>query len=303
MSFQAMTWAVEHKLQTNLKMVLIMLANRTNHDTGRCDPSHKRLAEDCGMSVSTVKRAIEQLEALGLLSTENRKEGSVHLPNQYVLHLDKVGSQRTYPVQKKRGVAHSEPTGGSTQNGGGGVTQSDKTGSSKPGSKPGIEPMPPVEPAGQHAGDSVVVPMMDVVVSGIACSIPANKKYPGPDSEYHVEWAAYAFCYNKRKRDWPECSGVALGIIKNILRVIPRAEFPSVIGAFMKSSEQYIVTRGHDLKDLAANPQKYLTIARTGRQTTSTQARHEDRTAAVRSKADEAYEQALAMQGGRHAEP
>lgn len=64
MSFQAMTWACEQDLRTAEKMVLLMLANRCNHDTGRCDPSHRNLAKDCGMSKSTLKRSIDRLEAL-----------------------------------------------------------------------------------------------------------------------------------------------------------------------------------------------------------------------------------------------
>lgn len=95
MSFQAMTWAVEQELPVKEKMTLMMLANRTNHDTGRCDPSHKRLARDCGMSESSVKRAIAQLAELGLLEIESRKVGDVNLPNQYVLRIERVGSVRT----------------------------------------------------------------------------------------------------------------------------------------------------------------------------------------------------------------
>ena len=88
MSFQAMTWAVEQNLPTNQKMVLLMLANRTNHDTGRCDPSHNRLAADCGMGVTTLKRALAALEQAGLLSVIHRKEGDVNLPNQYQINME-----------------------------------------------------------------------------------------------------------------------------------------------------------------------------------------------------------------------
>lgn len=111
MSFEAMTWAVKKRLPTNQKMVLLMLANRTNGDTGRCDPSHQRLAEDCGMSVSTVKRAIAQLEEAGLLEVETRTLHGVNLPNQYLLNLDRVGSERTDPrSQGTQGVGSHRPT-------------------------------------------------------------------------------------------------------------------------------------------------------------------------------------------------
>lgn len=111
MSFEAMTWAVKKQLPTNQKMVLLMLANRTNSDTGRCDPSHQRLSEDCGMSVSTVKRAISQLEEAGYLVVESRSVRGVSLPNQYLLNLDGVGSERTDPSSHRpEGVGSHRPT-------------------------------------------------------------------------------------------------------------------------------------------------------------------------------------------------
>ncbi|WP_313425962.1 helix-turn-helix domain-containing protein [Stenotrophomonas rhizophila] len=92
MSFEAMAWAVKWKLPAQQKLVLIMLANRTNADTGRCDPSHKKLSRDCGMSADSVKRAIANLEVGGLLSIVRRTHEGVNLPNHYTLHLGVVGA-------------------------------------------------------------------------------------------------------------------------------------------------------------------------------------------------------------------
>jgi hypothetical protein len=111
MSFQAMTWAVGQDLPCKEKMVLMMLANRTNQDTGRCDPSHKRLAFDCGLSESSVKRAISQLSERGLLNIEQRLFGDVNLPNQYVLEMGGVGSHRPGGgVTVNPGVGSHRPT-------------------------------------------------------------------------------------------------------------------------------------------------------------------------------------------------
>ena len=93
MSFQAMTWATEQSLPCNQKMVLLMLANRTNQDTGRCDPSHKRLAEDCGLGPTAVKSAISKLADAGYITIHRRKSGDVNLPNQYTLHIGGSGSR------------------------------------------------------------------------------------------------------------------------------------------------------------------------------------------------------------------
>lgn len=95
MSFEAMAWAVKWKLPAQQKLVLIMLANRTNADTGRCDPSHKKLSRDCGMSADSVKRAIANLELGGLLSIVRRTHEGVNLPNHYTLHLGVVGADST----------------------------------------------------------------------------------------------------------------------------------------------------------------------------------------------------------------
>ncbi|WP_410548330.1 helix-turn-helix domain-containing protein, partial [Achromobacter sp. SIMBA_011] len=69
------------------KLVLLMLANRTNRDTGRCDPSHDKLSADCGMSKDSVKRAIAELSDKGLLDVRRQAQNGVNLPNQYTLRV------------------------------------------------------------------------------------------------------------------------------------------------------------------------------------------------------------------------
>lgn len=88
MSFQAMTWAVEQNLPTYQKMVLIMLANRTNNDSGLCFPSHSLLAKECGMTRRSVIEQINKLEEFGLLSVVRNKSGNdLNIVNQYRLNL------------------------------------------------------------------------------------------------------------------------------------------------------------------------------------------------------------------------
>jgi DNA-binding transcriptional MocR family regulator len=89
MSFQAMTWAIGQKLPAKEKLVLLMLANYCNSHTGQCNPSHSRLAEECGMSKNTLLAAIKSLENKQHLNVIRKKIGDVNLPNQYELHLDR----------------------------------------------------------------------------------------------------------------------------------------------------------------------------------------------------------------------
>src|SRR5574343_53033 len=95
MSFQAMTWATEQRLPSLQKLVLLMLANRTNHDTGECFPSHARLAEECGMSKDSVKRSLQALEDRGLIEIRRQTSHGVNLPNTYRLNMHRVGADST----------------------------------------------------------------------------------------------------------------------------------------------------------------------------------------------------------------
>jgi hypothetical protein len=88
MSFEALTWAVKQETaNSGQKLVLLMLANYTNPDTGQCNPSQKRLAEKCCMSLASVKRHIESLEKAGFLSVINNYKNGGYVSCQYVLHL------------------------------------------------------------------------------------------------------------------------------------------------------------------------------------------------------------------------
>jgi len=88
MSFQAMTWAVSQQCDSSgEKLVLIMLANHTNSHTGQCNPSHKLLADECSMGVSTLKRHLQSLTDKGLISVIPSYQDGVNLPNRYLLKL------------------------------------------------------------------------------------------------------------------------------------------------------------------------------------------------------------------------
>lgn len=87
MSFQAMAWAVRQKLPCPQKIVLVMLADRHNSDTGRCDPSHDRLAIDCGLTRRSVMDQLAKLSQAGFICTQNRQIDKLKTSNQYTLML------------------------------------------------------------------------------------------------------------------------------------------------------------------------------------------------------------------------
>jgi len=81
-----MAWAVSQKLPCTTKMVLVMLADRHNNDNGRCDPSHDKLADDCGLSRRAVIDNLSKLEGLGLVTVINRAREGLKTSNQYRLN-------------------------------------------------------------------------------------------------------------------------------------------------------------------------------------------------------------------------
>jgi hypothetical protein len=95
MSFQAMTWAVSQECENaGQKLVLIMLANHTNGHTGQCNPSHKLLADECSMGISTLKRHLQGLADKGYIDVLAVIQDGVNLPNHYRLKLEGVGPNR-----------------------------------------------------------------------------------------------------------------------------------------------------------------------------------------------------------------
>lgn len=105
MSFRATTWAIDQRGVTALeKLVLIILADRHNNDTNRCDPSMALVAEDCGMSRASVIRCVKSLAKRGLLAIHQRWEGPVQLTNFY-----------TFNMKVLTGVVADSNRGGCTQ--------------------------------------------------------------------------------------------------------------------------------------------------------------------------------------------
>jgi DNA-binding MarR family transcriptional regulator len=70
-----MAWAFGQRIDPPAKLVLLALADHANGQTGLCIPGQKLLAEQCSMSVRTVQRHLQTLEARGLIRRETRMRG------------------------------------------------------------------------------------------------------------------------------------------------------------------------------------------------------------------------------------
>lgn len=97
MSFEAMAWAVKQEVPAMQKLVLLLLANRTNADTGQCTPSYERLAKDCGMTSRSAKAQIAKLAEAGYLTVTARAKEGLSLTNQYTLAIGSYGVNDVHP--------------------------------------------------------------------------------------------------------------------------------------------------------------------------------------------------------------
>ena len=90
MSGIALIWAANVKsLKPAAKIVLIQLADFHNKETGQCNPSAQRLADECEMGRATLFRHMTTLEEYGLVTRHARGDGEGGRgSNQYELHLD-----------------------------------------------------------------------------------------------------------------------------------------------------------------------------------------------------------------------
>lgn len=114
MSHKATNWAVRVRgISPAAKVVLWHLADRHNKDTGQCNPSQARLAEDCEISRSSLNNQLEVLEKAGFISRvrDNDEKTRRQRPTHYILNMDRLQPQDaeshvqdldTAPVSKKQ---------------------------------------------------------------------------------------------------------------------------------------------------------------------------------------------------------
>jgi AraC-like DNA-binding protein len=97
----------DRKLSSNAKLVALIIASHFNWmDDNPAFPSLETLAEECGMSVSSVKRGKAELIENNWLTQERRYNNSnLYTPNIPTGHIEPI----------KRGIAHIEPSDSSNR--------------------------------------------------------------------------------------------------------------------------------------------------------------------------------------------
>jgi hypothetical protein len=95
------------KLPTSEKMVLLVIADHASDDGTEAWPSQRLIAEKASLTIRTVQRCVNNLQAQGWLHLEKRAGGSLNCrddrrPNKYTIHLGKLRGD-TMSQRKGRG--------------------------------------------------------------------------------------------------------------------------------------------------------------------------------------------------------
>lgn len=121
MSVKAINQAFETKLNGNLKLVLLALADSAD-DNMQCYPSYAHIARKASVSVSTAKRTVNTLEKIKALKKTNRfkKNKKEQTSNIYTLTIGSINM--TLGQNDTTGSVTAMIPGGVTIDTGGGVT-------------------------------------------------------------------------------------------------------------------------------------------------------------------------------------
>jgi biotin operon repressor len=97
MSLRRILKALDLDLTTSEKMILVLLSDNANDETGECWPSQKYLANRAGMSRQNVNLIINKLREKGHISFEQRKGEKGQRSNMY--RILTVSNDTTPPVK------------------------------------------------------------------------------------------------------------------------------------------------------------------------------------------------------------
>lgn len=86
MSYQAVTWALNLDVKNTIdKFVLVCLCHHADNDSNKSFPSQTLIANECSISISSVIRAVKNLQQLGLVSVEKKTTKHNLIRNEYVI--------------------------------------------------------------------------------------------------------------------------------------------------------------------------------------------------------------------------
>ncbi len=209
MSFHAVGWAARLRgLQPHQKLVLLMLAERSDVDTNMTWPSYALIAADTGLSRRTCIAVCSQLEALGLITASARAVQGRQTSNQYEVH---VGSNPKGAPAAPHG-APAAPPGGA------------------PAAPPGGAPAAP-EPIRE---EPVIEPGAPAEPSLFKADLPKKERPPTSgetrargDDAFDRFWTAYPA--GPRKTDKPKARALFTAIVAGRHKGIAKTDAEAII--------------------------------------------------------------------------
>ncbi|QIW89243.1 replication initiation protein [Pseudomonas phage 8P] len=152
------------------------------------------------------------------------------------------------------------------------------------------EPSAPAASAAEVEPKAVVVaaPPMVIHAGEKRYEIPADMRYPGPDTKSHKTWINYAICYHLKYGTWPLWNATVAGLITQFIARVGADVAPKVAAFYVGLNDAYVLKVGHSVKALLANAEKYHTQYVTGRSMTDTRARQIDQSQSNYDAASEA---------------
>jgi hypothetical protein len=115
-SWKATAWAKETRGHKGLASKVLLLVLSDYHDTerGYAWPSQQRLADDCEMSIRSVKYALDWLEECGFITTLQR--GNQYQPTHYQLNTDIFAPTQDYEGAKSGSATIARTSVGANDN-------------------------------------------------------------------------------------------------------------------------------------------------------------------------------------------
>lgn len=113
--------------------------------------------------------------------------------------------------------------------------------------------------------DAPVAPMVVKAANGSEYEIPAELRYPGPDTKTHKAWIAYAIAYMVRYQTWPIWNATVAGQISQFINRVGAEPAPRVAVHYVRRvAEEFIVRQMHPVKLLLADAEKWAAQTSTG---------------------------------------
>lgn len=249
-------------------------------------------------SVDTVKRAFASLKKQGLILVEQLSKSKHDRTNYYcldhgkleelqaangvVVDQCKLPSSSSAKATKRKGQPATKEKGNLPPSNGAECPDvhtetttetTTETLAADAGASPGA-----VEPRPQ---------MVIEAANGKRFEIPAELRYPGPDTKSYRTWANYALCYHRRYDTWPLWNATVAGMLTKFIDRVGAEAAPKVAAFYVSLNENSVVRDGHSIKKLLGSAENYHTQYMNGRTMTETRARQIDQTQSNRDAAEE----------------